>query len=74
MSVLGPILFVINDMPDGLLSEIFLIADDTKIFKENKQKRDCDLLQNDLNFMQLWTDIYGSSVFIPRNVMPSLLE
>ena len=59
-SVLGPILFVIyiNDMPDGLSSEIFLFADDTKIFKEIKQKRDCDLLQNDLNFMQLWTDIW----------------
>ena len=58
-SVLGPILFVIyiNDMPDDLSSEIFLFADDTKIFKEIKQKRDCDFLQNDLNFMQLWTDI-----------------
>ena len=35
-SVLGPILFVIyiNYMPDGLSSEIFLFADDTKIFKE----------------------------------------
>ena len=45
-------------MPDGLSSEIFLFADDTKIFKEIKQKRDCDLLQNDLDFMQLWTDIW----------------
>ena len=45
-------------MPDGLSSEIFLFVDDTKIFKEIKQKRDCDLLQNDLNFMQLWTDIW----------------
>ena len=59
-SVLGQILFVIyiNDMPDDLSSEIFLFADDTKIFKEIKQKRDCDLLQNDLIFMQLWTDIW----------------
>ena len=46
-SVLGPILFVIyiNDMPDGLSSEFFLFADDNKIFREIKQKRDCDLLQ-----------------------------
>ena len=59
-SVFGPIIFVIyiNDMPDGLSSEIFLFADDTKIFKEIKQKRDCNVLQNDLNFMQLWTDIW----------------
>ena len=59
-SVLGQILFVIyiNDMPDGLSSEIFLFGDGTKIFKEIKQKRDCDLLQNDLIFMELWTDIW----------------
>ena len=46
-SVFGPILFVIykNDMPDD-------------IFEEIQQKRDCDSLQNDLNFMQLWTDIW----------------
>ena len=54
-SVLGPILFAIyiNDMPDGLSSEIFLFADNTKIFKQRKHKRDCDSLQNDLNSMQL---------------------
>ena len=59
-SVFGPILFVIykNDMPDGLSSEIFLFADYTNLFKEIQQKRDCDSLQNDLNFMQLWTDIW----------------
>ena len=31
---------------------------DKKYYQEFKQKRDCDLLQNDFYFMQLWTDIW----------------
>ena len=52
-SVLGPILFVvyINDLPEEVLSELFLYADDAKIFREIKCPKDIEMLQNDLHKM-----------------------
>lgn len=59
-SVLGPLLFVIfiNDLPDCLKnqSEIYLYADDTKIFRKIVSRDDCEKLQEDLNEMKLWTE------------------
>ena len=51
-SVLGPLLFVtyINDLPEKTkTSEIFLFADDMKMFKAIYSKADCKLLQEDIN-------------------------
>ena len=41
-SVLGPILFVlyINDLPDGISSNISLFADDTKIYNRVNNEED----------------------------------
>ena len=58
-SVLGPILFVIyiNSLPEVVKSsEVFLFADDTKVFKEVQEERDCDQLQQDLEAMYKWTE------------------
>jgi hypothetical protein len=59
-SVLGPLLFIIyiNDLPDVISSgsEIFLFADDTKLFRSIFNPKDCDTLQNDINSMCSWTD------------------
>ena len=58
-SVLGPLMFVmyINDLPTKAVnSELFLFADDTKIFKGIFNQEDCTLLQQDLDRIQKWTN------------------
>lgn len=59
-SVLGPILFVIyiNDMPDLVSSDVYLFADDTKIFKIIKTSEDTSLLQKDLDKLTVWSDTW----------------
>ena len=57
-SVLGPVLFVIhiNSLPETALnSEIYLFADDTKIFRSIKENNDQQLLQEDVNNMMKWS-------------------
>ena len=58
-TVQGPLLFVIciNDMPDEIIhSHLYLFADDTKLFKAIHNITDCELLQEDLEREQEWTD------------------
>ena len=59
-SVLGPLMFVIfiNDLPDIVNSDIYLFADDTKVFKNIQNMMDSNILQNDLNIMSLWSDTW----------------
>ena len=57
-SVLGPILFVlyINDLPSNILSDVYMFADDTKIFNIIKSPEDQEILQNDLDSLSVWSD------------------
>ena len=59
-SVLGPLLFVIfiNDLPSQVKSDIFLFADDTKIFRTINSIGDKDTLQNDITTMVKWADTW----------------
>ena len=56
-SVLGPILFVlyINDLPENIVSNVYMFADDTKVFKTITSPHDQHTLQNDLDYLTSWS-------------------
>ena len=45
----------INDLPDEVISRIFLFADDTKFFREIMSPADVQLVQSDLNILDSWS-------------------
>ena len=55
-SVLGPVLFnlPINDLETGISSEVAIFADDTKLSRLVKTRRDCEELQKDLSKLGEW--------------------
>ena len=59
-SILGPLLFIIyiNELPDicNSGSNLFLYADDAKLYKHILNNKDKDVLQNDLIKLKLWAD------------------
>ena len=57
-SVLGPTLFVayINDLPEVVTSDVYLFADDTKIFHPMMNTNDAHVFQDDLNNLHEWTE------------------
>ena len=57
-SVLGPLLFdlYINDLPDCILSQVFLFVDDTKMFRHIQNSDDQIICQDYITRLQAWTD------------------
>ena len=57
-TVLGPLLFLIfiNDIEDGLRSQIRLFADDSILYREIVTEEDSHILQRDLFKLQEWSD------------------
>ncbi len=57
-SVLGPLLFIfyINDLPDDITSDIYIFADDTKLFNRINHPSDALDLQHNLDRLSEWCD------------------
>ena len=57
-SVLGPILFVIyiNDLPDNIISNCYMFADDTKVLKDVYTIKDIEILQQDMRELEKWSN------------------
>jgi hypothetical protein len=59
-SVFGPILFVvfINDLPNSVVCDAFMLADDTKIFRTISDESDIDIIQKDLDELFNWSKLW----------------
>ena len=60
-TVLGPILFLvyINDLPECISnSTVWLFADDCILYRQIDSTADCVKLQDDLNALQHWEDMW----------------
>ena len=57
-SVLGPVLFLvfIDDLEEGVMSEVLKFADDTKIFGRVDSEMDREVLQRDLDRLVQWSE------------------
>jgi len=59
-SVLGPLLIIcfINDMPEVVHSSIKMFADDTQIFRTVNNSEQAQLLQDDLDALEEWSNLW----------------
>ena len=59
-SVLGPLLFLlfINELPTWIINEMRMFADDTKLWCRIKKKSDGVTLQQDIDYLSKWSNIW----------------
>ena len=72
-TVLGPLLFLayIYDMPECIRSTVKLFADDSLVYRNISNKRDCEELQQNLYRLQEW-DKKWQMAFNAENLGPRL--
>ena len=51
-------LVYVNDMTEGISSYISLFADDAKLLRKIRNHKDCEELQNDINKIYEWSEIW----------------
>ena len=56
-SVLGPVLFLlyVNDLPDTVTSNVYIFADNTKIYRPMTCHENTTILQNNVDCLQSWS-------------------
>src|SRR6218665_1193904 len=59
-SVLGPLLFLIyvNELPDIIESSVRMFADDTKLWRKIQNEEDEQILQQDLDRLENWSETW----------------
>ena len=59
-SVLGPLLFLIyiKDLHDDINSDVYMYANDTKLYREIKTIEDQRILQKDLDTLTKWSEVW----------------
>ena len=57
-SVLGPLLFLIfvNELPDWVVNDMLMFADDTKIWTSIRSQQDSESLQENLCSLAAWSE------------------
>ena len=57
---IGPVLFVlyVNDLKDVIQNNVYLFADDIKIYSEISNVNDCVSLQGDFDNLKKWWDTW----------------
>ena len=60
VSLLGLVLFLvfIDDLEEGLISDMLRFADDTKIFRKVDSEVDREMLQRDLDRLVQWSEVW----------------
>ena len=79
---LGPLLFLINDLPDCVHSSKRLFADDCILYRQIRTQQDCAILQDDLNNLAAWEQKWGmafhpdkcSTIRISRSRKPITMD
>jgi ribonucleases P/MRP protein subunit RPP40 len=57
-TVLGPLLFLLNDITSNVQSEIWLLPDDCIFYRTINNPNDRSILQDDINRLQSWATIW----------------
>ena len=67
-SILGSLLFIIfiNDLPESILSQCLMFADDLTIFRNINSIRDCIALQRDLDQLHIWCVTNGLTLNVRK--------